>query len=75
MLKRDVWLLARLSPKLYFSVEDLANLFQIKPESTKVLATRYTQKKIFIFDFVEQDDIFIASQEKSLIDSIYLYSC
>ncbi|MFB0509739.1 MAG: hypothetical protein ACETVX_04525, partial [bacterium] len=62
MLKRDVWLLVRLSPKLYFSVEDLANLFQIKPESAKVLATRYTQKKIFIFDFVEQDDIFIASQ-------------
>jgi predicted transcriptional regulator of viral defense system len=156
MLNRNIRVSEKLSRKLYFTTEDLANLFEIKPESAKVLATRYTKKGIFIrlkkdfyvlsqnwqnyslndylklanliqvpsyisfmtalnfyeittqlqrdfiesaaqkrtvkfdikgtlfsyyklkkslyFDFIKQDDVFIATKEKALIDSIYLYS-
>lgn len=36
--------------------------------------TYYKLKKQFYFDFTKRDDVFIASKEKALIDSIYLYS-
>lgn len=48
MLSRDIPISENLSRKLYFTTEDLAKLFEIKSESAKVLATRYTKKGIFI---------------------------
>jgi predicted transcriptional regulator of viral defense system len=36
--------------------------------------TYYKLKKNFYFDFIKKDGIFIASKEKALIDSCYLYS-
>lgn len=41
-------LLEKLAKKPYFSTEDLTNLLMIKPESAKVLATRYTKNRVFI---------------------------
>ena len=34
----------------------------------------YKLKKEFYFDFIKQGDIFIATKEKALVDSLYLYS-
>ena len=48
MLSRNIQISEKLSRKLFFTTEDLANFFKIKPESAKVLATRYTKKGIFI---------------------------
>jgi len=48
MLSRNVELFNKLSPKLYFSSSHLANILQIKPESAKVLAFRYTKSGLFV---------------------------
>ncbi|MEO0093379.1 MAG: hypothetical protein ABIK93_05265 [candidate division WOR-3 bacterium] len=48
MLNRSVELAEKLSPKLYFTLQDLANILKLKPESTRVLLSRYTKKGIFI---------------------------
>lgn len=40
--------LRKLKERLYFTVEDLQNLLGIKPESARVLCTRYSKKGIFI---------------------------
>jgi len=156
MLSRDNTILTQLSRKLYFTVSDLANIFRIKLNSAKVMASRYAKngiffrlkkdfyvlnqnwqnyttddffklanliqvpsyisfmtalnfyeittqvqrnffesaaqkrtikydikgtqfvyykmKKEYYFDFNKQNDIFIATKEKALVDLIYLYS-
>lgn len=40
--------LRKLKGKLYFTVDDLQDLLGIKPESARVLCTRYTQNGFFI---------------------------
>ncbi len=40
--------LKKLKERLYFTVEDVQDVFGIKPESVRVLCTRYTQKGIFV---------------------------
>jgi predicted transcriptional regulator of viral defense system len=37
-----------LQEKLYFTVEDVASLLQIKPESAQVLCSRYTKRGLFV---------------------------
>jgi predicted transcriptional regulator of viral defense system len=148
--------LRKLRKRFYFTVEDLQDLLEIKPESARVLCTRYTKDGLFIrlkrnfyildeswesfakadflkianllqvpsyisfmtalswyeittqvqrdffesaslkrsirfdirgtafnfcklqkkyyFDFVKEDDIFIATKEKAFVDSVYLFS-
>lgn len=34
----------------------------------------YKLKKLYYFDFIKKDDIFIATKEKAFVDSVYLYS-
>uniref|UniRef100_A0A7C6A7X5 AbiEi antitoxin C-terminal domain-containing protein n=1 Tax=candidate division WOR-3 bacterium TaxID=2052148 RepID=A0A7C6A7X5_UNCW3 len=48
MLSREMVILQQLNQKVYFTIEDLVNLFQIKPASAKVLAARYCKKGIFL---------------------------
>ncbi len=48
MLSRNVTLNDKLSPKLYFSSADLAAILQIKPNSAKVLASRYAKSGLFL---------------------------
>ncbi len=40
--------LRNLRDRLYFTVEDLQDMLEIKPESARVLCTRYTKKGLFI---------------------------
>jgi predicted transcriptional regulator of viral defense system len=44
----DYTRLKRLSKKIFFSVEDLAEIFSIKPGSARVLASRHVKKGLFI---------------------------
>lgn len=48
MLSRNVTLYNKLSSRLYFSSANLADILQIKPESAKVLASRYTKSGLFV---------------------------
>jgi len=48
MLSRNVTLYNRFSSKLYFSSSDLVDILQIKSESAKVLASRYTKSGLFV---------------------------
>jgi len=40
--------LRKLKNKLFFTIEDLAYIFKIKPSSAKVMCSRYVKKEIFI---------------------------
>jgi len=48
MLNRNIRLLEAMQEKLYFTVEDLADVFQVKSGSALVLANRYTKNGSFI---------------------------
>ena len=56
----------------FFESASLKRTKQI--ESKGVLFQFYKLKKEYYFDFVKQDDVFIASKEKALMDAVYLYS-
>ncbi len=40
--------LQKLKSKLYFTIEDMVNLLTIKPESARVLASRYVKSGVFV---------------------------
>jgi predicted transcriptional regulator of viral defense system len=44
----DYFLLKRLSKKLFFSIEDLVEIFSLKPGSARVFAARHARKGLFI---------------------------
>lgn len=48
MLNRNLATLTQLSRRLYFTIDDLVNTFRLKPDSAKVLASRYCQKGVFL---------------------------
>jgi predicted transcriptional regulator of viral defense system len=59
MLSRNIQLFEKLSDKIYFSITDLVSILDIKPESAKVLASRYTKKGIF---FRLKKDFYVLAQ-------------
>ncbi len=48
MLNKNIEILNKLGPRLYFSTSTIADVLDLKPESAKVLATRYTKSGFFI---------------------------
>ncbi|HEX7320945.1 MAG TPA: hypothetical protein VF399_11410 [bacterium] len=48
MLRRNARLFEELGSGLYFTVADLARVFDIKPESARVMASRYASADVFL---------------------------
>jgi len=78
--------LRRLGRKLYFTTEDVADIFNIKYASAKVLCTRYVEKGVFIrlkrnfyilsdiIDYLKQEDFFKIANNLQVPSYISLFT-
>ncbi|MFH1232085.1 MAG: hypothetical protein V1709_11390 [Planctomycetota bacterium] len=60
-VQRDFWESAAVKRSIKFDIKGVSFNF-------------YKLKKQFYFDFIKQDNIFIATPEKAMVDAVYLYS-